>query len=754
MKHKKPKPHDKPHHLHLPTCEPTMITAQSGLWSAAETWRNGCVPMAGDAVLVDMGHAVTYDAVSDEVLSCVVVHGTLTFKTDISTRLTVGTLTVHDHGTLTIGTEATPVNPDVTAEVVIGDVPLDLATDPNQIGTSLLAMGRVQMHGAVKTPTFTRLTTECGAGTTGLSVADAVTGWQIGDRIVVPGTKQWMLDAEPWPEEYETPVLRAVSGQQLEVDALWYHHGGPRDGNGVLCEDMLPHVGNLTRNVIVRSQNPAGTRGHTMFMNRADVDIRYAAFVGLGRTRWQELPDPVTNPPGCYSLHLHVCPGPRTPPANGYQFTLVGNCIEDNTKFGMTLHECSYGLCRDNVLYNVGGAGIMIQNGNEHFNDISHNFIVRIHGTGEERGDTRNVWVDTGYDGSGIWMRGANNRLCDNVVSNGWTYGYQWMAIDLQHARMPKFPGADLSVEGEYEEVSAQQQPILQFERNEVYATNRGLTLWDIMADCCATVFEGPDSVLKDTVLWHIGKYGFYGYAHNRIIFDGWKQYGDTVYSWSGYVNPWGLWFGDYITRHHVIRRADIQGLRVGICAPYKPGDTSDIYGADPTHVALRIEDSFVRATWGYCIWPMYAVTGGGWSLPPRTTELHNCGWQPVNAPQPEGWTQTAISKGGAPDARNSNLVQLDRVRVTQWQGADDDFEVYAFEQAPDYIVPQTGGGVTGAPESGLTNTQCLEQYGYCMFGQIAPCTGRRDEIAGYVCGVEQPQVQVPEPPRNVLVMT
>jgi hypothetical protein len=34
---------------------------------------------------------------------------------------------------------------------------------------------------------------------------------------------------------------------------------------------LLPHVGNATRNVVIRSENPAGTRGHTLFTHRADV---------------------------------------------------------------------------------------------------------------------------------------------------------------------------------------------------------------------------------------------------------------------------------------------------------------------------------------------------------------------------------------------------------------------------------------------------------------------------------------------------
>ncbi len=45
---------------------------------------------------------------------------------------------------------------------------------------------------------------------------------------------------------------------------------------------FLPHVGNLTRSITIDSVNPNGTRGHVLFTDRANVDIRYAHFENLG----------------------------------------------------------------------------------------------------------------------------------------------------------------------------------------------------------------------------------------------------------------------------------------------------------------------------------------------------------------------------------------------------------------------------------------------------------------------------------------
>src|SRR5690606_26639115 len=47
----------------------------------------------------------------------------------------------------------------------------------------------------------------------------------------------------------------------------------------------LPYVANITRNIVFRSENPAGTRGHVIFLEQAKVDVQYAAFLGMGRTQ-------------------------------------------------------------------------------------------------------------------------------------------------------------------------------------------------------------------------------------------------------------------------------------------------------------------------------------------------------------------------------------------------------------------------------------------------------------------------------------
>ena len=156
---------------------------------------------------------------------------------------------------------------------------------------------------------------------------------------------------------------------------------------------MLPHVGNLSRNVIIRSENPAGTRGHMIFMSRSEIDLRFVELREMGRTRMGVLDNPEfndqgqvtrlgTNPIGRYAIHFHHYFGPRKTQANGYQFTLIGNAVDGAPKWGVTVHNSHYGLIQDNVVYNTHGAGIVTEDGTESFNVFDHNFAMRSQGSG------------------------------------------------------------------------------------------------------------------------------------------------------------------------------------------------------------------------------------------------------------------------------------------------------------------------------------------------------------------------------------
>ncbi len=63
---------------------------------------------------------------------------------------------------------------------------------------------------------------------------------------------------------------------------MQFDHLGARDADNTLA--FRPYVANLSRNVVLRSENPLGVRGHTLFSGRGNIDIQFAEFRDLGRT--------------------------------------------------------------------------------------------------------------------------------------------------------------------------------------------------------------------------------------------------------------------------------------------------------------------------------------------------------------------------------------------------------------------------------------------------------------------------------------
>jgi len=594
-----------PHGVPRICADVDVSSVGSGAWSSAATWSGGKVPATGDAVLVVAGTRVSYDVVSDANVQCVDVEGVLAFRSDRSTRMRVGTLTVLETGRLEIGTVDTPVAADVTAEIVILDWPVDTIRDPDQLTRGLVGLGTVRIHGALKTPTFIRVSAEPLAGQTALQFEQAVFGWNVGDKLVLPDTRQLLQSerGENYLPQWEEHQVAAMSGSTITVvDPLAYDHRGARDGSGAM--EFLPHVGNVSRNVIVRSENPAGTRGHVLFNNRADVDIRYALFKGLGRTRMGVL-DNVgydadgnvrragTNQIGRYSLHFHHTFGPTQAQANGHQFTIVGNAIDDASKWGITVHNSHYGLIQDNVVYNSRGAGIVAEDGTESFNTFENNFSMRSEGSGDfaPRSGYGGAQADPGGEGVGLWLRGPNNVVRNNVAADVDAVGFGIAAGPLGEMRIPAFKGADPSKDGEYRLVDAADVPLLEFSGNEAYgAIQTGVAV-------------GWNGTLSDSRVWHASRYAVTAFPLDRLTIDGFVGRGDAELLSDVLENPTGIWFGDYAAKSIRVSNANVQGVRVGVASPFIHRTTTETGRGDGVAV---IEDSYFHDYVGVAVATAY----------------------------------------------------------------------------------------------------------------------------------------------------
>lgn len=708
---------------------PTIFSAANGAWSAAGTWSPARVPVAGDVVAIT--HSVTYDAQSSARLKTVQVRagGKLAFKVDATTLLTVQNFMVLEGGSLEIGTETYPIQPNVTATVVYADLPLDANFDPGQYGNGLIALGKVRIHGAPRT-SFVRLTAEPQAGQTSLALEAAPTGWRQGDKLYLPDSRSlaWNERDASFVAKWEYPLVSTVSGTTVGLSgALANTHPGSHIFAGDV-PDYLPHIANLTRNIIFKSENPNGTRGHTFFNARADVDVRYAQFLYMGRTK--NAPSDATNVIGRYAAHFHHYTGPTSPQPNGRQFTFIGNSLVNDTagtpfRWPLVVHASHYGLIQDNVVNGGAGAGIVTEDGSETGNIFSHNFVSRTTGTGNR--------VDTdGAAGSAYWFRGPNNIVIDNVATNHrggtYTWGFDVMCYFLGTKTIPAAQGQDPSVV-----VDMNAMPLPKWERNEAYgASDNGMTIWWVGA-----YFNDPrpnvgESIIKDQVGWNLNRYFYFGYETSHLTIDHMVARGNYVSDTIGMQDG-----GDYFTHLHLVKNVDIRGVLTGYEAPVnvRAGDT------------MVMRDSFFDNLTNIAFTTLRTSGSNGSGIQARRMELRNVkfgtktphfSWS-ANPPR-----DIVMGYFDPNSSAIKNWIQTDQLFVYDHNGvAGDNFQTFYTEQAPSFVLPATGAGQPGnigCPTAGLTNDQCLAQQQKAMGGAVAPCaTTRSPRIKGFVCATGPP---------------
>jgi hypothetical protein len=429
-----------------------------------------------------------------------------------------------------------------------------------------------------------------------------------------------------------------------------------------------------------------------MFTDRADVDVRYAAFAGLGRTTINPTDNTTFDGQGNVThvganeadrnpVQFRHLIGPVSPQADGYQYTFVGNAIYCPLTpmpyvWGINVNDSHYGLIQGNVLYNWAGAGLVTKTGSESYNVIEGNLVVRTSGTGAR--------VDaTATSGSGFWLRGPNNYVRDNVATTinggGWdvySYGFDVFAAYLGAVMVPAYQGADPSVSGQSRQVDMNATPLLQFSGNEAYgAMSSGLTVWWL-----GTSFEtvkGAAGTVQNFRAWNFTGWGIFGYETNNLVIDGFVARGDTSALANSYVNVTGIWFADYMTRNVDIRNADIQGMAVGIMTPTNVG--RGLPGATTT-----IENSYLANVVNIVITPPRSVNGSN-DLSPKTTVIRDVSFAHPLTIVPTRWFDISLPEVSPADALGQpNLNLADLVFVYDYNGnVGDDFQVFYWDRAP-----------------------------------------------------------------------
>ena len=526
--------------------------------------------------VVIIRHGVVFDGTADVHSIVIRDGGTLRFDVEGDQSLRVVNLQVLAGGRLETGTEARPHRGK--AEIVFKDVPFDPAIDPGQCGNGIVAFGSVSMHGRTLDQTFATLDTELTAGDTFVPDDGVVNDWAAGDRLLIPDSRQLFYTASVSAglDRYESPVLDSVGDGGLVLDApLAHDHRGARDADGELV--FLPHIANVSMNVVLRSENPRGVRGHTIFIGRAEVDVRYVEFRDLGRTTNSPLDDTRfadggdvvhrgSNQSSRYPVHLHHLIGPIGGTSSGYQYNVIGNAVHSsvwNLKWGIPIHGSHYGRVHRNVVYNFAGAGIVTEDGSESHNEISENFVSRISGR-RDRGK-----FSDGRQGSGIWPRRPNNFVSGNVVTGVQKSAYAVYGGDDTEAgpsRVPVHQGGDPH-NGNYQLVAPKNMHLLSFDNNTAYASHMGLKFWYLGFE---NYYDPSDEAVSQSNVrsfasWHIHHSAVFGEQANNVVFSDLKAIGSKDVG-GRYNSPVG--FNVLRAVNVVVENAKIANRRFGIVSP------------------------------------------------------------------------------------------------------------------------------------------------------------------------------------------
>ena len=478
-----------------PDLAPIIRSAKSGLWSAADTWADGKVPTTGSRVQIREGHRVVYDVKSDHAIRAVSIHGVLAFDTEKDTRLDVGLIKIqagdeysedgfdceHHVGVpdpskpraaLIVGTPEKPVNAKNNALIrLVYQEGMNKESCP----AIVCCAGQMDFHGAPLSKTWVKLGDAVKAGDNTVTLSEAVTGWKVGDHVILTATQRNYKTGD-FTEEH---AITAIDGLKLTLDKpLTHDHLGAGDYRG--------EVANLSRNVVVESAEPKGERGHTMYHKYSAGSLSYAEFRHLGK------PGVL----GRYTLHFHLVGDTMR---GSY---VLGNSIHHSGNRWLTIHGTNYLVVRDNVGYQSAGHGFFLEDGTEVYNVLDRNLAVAARRTKKL---PKQVLPFDANDGAGYWWANSLNTFTRNVAADCDQYGFRFEATQGSALKLT-FPITQ--PDGTKQNIDIRTLPFVRFDDNEVHS---GVGLYGVnLGEGVNRV--GPDAkhpfVVRNLKIWDT-HYGF-----------------------------------------------------------------------------------------------------------------------------------------------------------------------------------------------------------------------------------------------------
>ena len=366
--------------------------ATAQLWSDPATW-GGSVPVTGQVVTVPAGKTVLLD-VSPPKLGGLQINGTLRFA---HRPLRLHTEWIMVHGALQIGSETTPFSG--SAEIVLDGAPDDNAMG---MGSSVLGVmgGTLDLHGAPRPVTWTRLTAIATAGSRRLRV-QSTQGWRAGDEVVIAST-----DLDPSRAEYRR--VTAVSGNVVTLaSALSNTHWGQVDEIAGRRVHQRAEVGLINRNIVVRSgasERTTGIGGHVMVHAGSIARVSGVEFANMGQAGRLAR----------YPFHFHMM-------GSAPDSYIRASSVHHSNNRCITVHGTSDVTVADNVGYAAKGHCFFFEDGVERRVRLLRNL-----GLSTLRPEPEDRILSTDSVPATFWIQHPDNNVQGNAAAgsegNGFWY--------------------------------------------------------------------------------------------------------------------------------------------------------------------------------------------------------------------------------------------------------------------------------------------------------------------------------------------
>jgi len=322
--------------------------------------------------------------------------------------------------------------------------------DPESFPAIVCCGGRMDFHGAQMNHTWVKLGATVKAGETAIPLAETVSGWRAGDRVILTATTRQNKEAKTFRPstrdntQTEERIIRTIEPDRLILDApLAFDHLGEGEYRG--------EVADLSRNVIVESADSSKARGHTMYHRGSSGSISYAEFRHLGK------PGVL----GRYSLHFHLVRDTMR------GASVIGASIWDSGNRWITIHGSDYLVVRDCIGYQSAGHGFFLEDGTEVFNVFDHNLAIQAYGS---KPLPNQILAFDHNDGAGFWWANSLNTFTRNVAAECDEYGYRFDATPVEENSLTlNVPQAD----GVRRPVDIRTLPFVRFEDNEAHCQRR-----------------------------------------------------------------------------------------------------------------------------------------------------------------------------------------------------------------------------------------------------------------------------------------